>query len=50
LRISKKIVTLQAKLEAISIALTELQMQKRKEKPIKPIGFNAPQYKEDNQE
>lgn len=39
-----------AQLEAISIALTELQMQKRKEKPIKPIGFNAPQYKEDNQE
>jgi hypothetical protein len=39
-----------AQLEAISIALTELQMQKRKEKPIRPIGFNASQYKEDNQE
>lgn len=39
-----------AQLEAIGIALTELQMQKRKEKPIRPIGFNAPQYKEDYQE
>jgi hypothetical protein len=39
-----------AQLEAIGMALTELQMQKRKEKPIRPIGFNAPQYKEDNQE
>ena len=37
-----------AQLEAISIALTELQMQKRKEKPIRPIGFNAPQYTEDS--
>ena len=37
-----------AQLEAISIALTELQTQKRKEKPIIPIGFNAPQYKEEN--
>lgn len=37
-----------AQLEAIGIALTELQMQKRKEKPIRPIGFNAPQYNEDN--
>lgn len=39
-----------AQLEAIGMALTELQMQKRKEKPIRPIGFNAPQYKEDYQE
>ena len=39
-----------AQLEAIGMALTELQMQKRKERPIRPIGFNAPQYKEDNQE
>lgn len=37
-----------AQLEAIGMALTELQMQKRKEKPIRPIGFNAPQYNEDN--
>jgi hypothetical protein len=39
-----------AQLEAIGMALTELQMQKRKEKPIRPIGFNAPQYNEDNKE
>ena len=37
-----------AQLEAIGMALTELQMQKRKEKPIRPIGFNAPQYTEDS--
>lgn len=37
-----------AQLEAISMALTELQAQKRKEKPIRPIGFNAPQYTDDN--
>lgn len=36
-----------AQLEAIGIALTELQMQKRKEKPIRPIGFNAPQYNQE---
>ena len=36
-----------AQLEAISIALSELQAKKRSEKPMKPIGFNAPQYKED---
>ncbi len=36
-----------AQLEAISIALSELQTKKRKEKPIRSIGFNAPQYKED---
>ena len=39
-----------AQLEAIGMALTELQMQKRKEKPIRPIGFNAPQFNEDNKE
>lgn len=36
-----------AQLEAISIALSELQAKKRSEKPMKPIGFNAPQYRED---
>ena len=35
-----------AQLEAISIALAELQMQKRQQKPMRPIGFNAPQYHE----
>lgn len=35
-----------AQLEAISMALSELQMQKRKQKPMRPIGFNAPQYQE----
>ena len=35
-----------AQLEAISMALSELQMQKRKQKPIHPIGYNAPQYSE----
>jgi len=33
-----------AQLEAISLALSELQAQKRKEKPMRPIGFNAPPY------
>ena len=35
-----------AQLEAISMALSELQMQKRQQKPMRPIGFNAPQYNE----
>ena len=35
-----------AQLEAISLALSELQMQKRQQKPMQPIGFNAPQYHE----
>ena len=35
-----------AQLEAISMALSELQMQKRQQKPMRPIGFNAPQYHE----
>ena len=35
-----------AQLEAISMALSELQTQKRQQKPMRPIGFNAPQYHE----
>ena len=35
-----------AQLEAISMALSELQTQKRQQKPMQPIGFNAPQYHE----
>ena len=35
-----------AQLAAISQALSELQA-KPPQKPIRPIGFNAPQYKED---
>lgn len=37
-----------AQLEALSVALSELQAKKRSEKPMRPIGFNAPQYNEDN--
>ena len=33
-----------AQLEAISIALSELQTQKHQEKPIQQIGFNSPMY------
>lgn len=36
-----------AQLEALSVALSELQAKKRSEKPMRPIGFNAPQYNED---
>ena len=36
-----------AQLEALSVALSELQAKKRSEKPMRPIGFNAPQYSED---
>jgi len=35
-----------AQLEAISMALSELQMQKRQQNPMRPIGYNAPQYQE----
>ena len=35
-----------AQLEAISMALAELQMQQPEKKAIRPIGFNAPQYQE----
>ena len=35
-----------AQLEAISMALAELQMQKRQEKPRRPAGFNSPIYKD----
>ncbi len=33
-----------AQLEAISMAISELQSQKRQQKPMHPIGYNAPQY------
>lgn len=33
-----------AQLEAISIALSELQTQKHQEKPMQQIGFNSPMY------
>ena len=37
-----------AQLEAISMALSELQMQKRQQKPMRPVGYNAPQYHEND--
>ena len=37
-----------AQLEAISMALSELQTQKRKEKPMRQIGFNSPMYDDYN--
>ncbi len=37
-----------AQLEAISIALSELQTQKRQEKPMRQIGFNSPMYEDYN--
>ena len=37
-----------AQLEAISMALSELQKQKRQEKPMRQIGFNSPMYDDYN--
>ena len=37
-----------AQLEAISMALAELQTQKREEKPMQQIGFNSPMYDDYN--
>ena len=37
-----------AQLEAISMALSELQTQKRQEKPMRQIGFNSPMYDDYN--
>ena len=37
-----------AQLEAISIALSELQTQKHQEKPMQQIGFNSPMYDDYN--
>ena len=37
-----------AQLEAISMALSELQTQKRLEKPMRQIGYNSPMYDDYN--